>query len=150
MTQVIASDDKHDEHHHHDHEHHHDDDDCDHDHFLRPDIDYIMHNFDNTPDEMTDAICRQLETVYDPEFPLVDIFTLGLVYSIVIDYDEHIVDIIMTYTTPACPEGELIQTLMTNSITSKFPAFTVTIQVTFDPMRSLDSIRDQDLRRMFE
>ena len=74
------------------------------DHFLRPDIDYIMHNFENNPDEITQLICNQLETVYDPEFPLVDIFTLGLIYSIVVDPDEETIAIIMTYTTPSCPE----------------------------------------------
>jgi metal-sulfur cluster biosynthetic enzyme len=120
------------------------------DHFLRPDIDYIMHNFENNPDEITQLICHQLETVYDPEFPLVDIFTLGLIYSIVVDPDEETIAIIMTYTTPSCPEGELIQQLMKNSISDKLPTYTIDIQVTFDPQRSLEMIRDQDLRRMFE
>ncbi len=123
---------------------------CDDDHFLRPDIDYIMCNFDNNPDEITQLICSQIETVYDPEFPLVDIFTLGLIYSIVVDSDEETIAIIMTYTTPSCPEGELIQQLMKNSISDKLPTYTIDIQVTFDPQRSLEMIRDQDLRRMFE
>ena len=123
---------------------------CDDDHFLRPDIDYIMHNFDNNPDEITQLICSQIETVYDPEFPLVDIFTLGLIYSIVVDSDEETIAIIMTYTIPSCPEGELIQQLMKNSISDKLPTYTIDIQVTFDPQRSLEMIRDQDLRRMFE
>jgi len=123
---------------------------CDDDHFLRPDIDYIMCNFDNNPDEITQLICSQIETVYDPEFPLVDIFTLGLIYSIVVDSDEEAIAIIMTYTTPSCPEGELIQQLMKNSISDKLPTYTIDIQVTFDPQRSLEMIRDQDLRRMFE
>ena len=123
---------------------------CDDDHFLRPDIDYIMCNFDNNPDEITQLICSQIETVYDPEFPLVDIFTLGLIYSIVVDSDEETIAIIMTYTIPSCPEGELIQQLMKNSISDKLPTYTIDIQVTFDPQRSLEMIRDQDLRRMFE
>ena len=124
--------------------------DTDDDRFLRPDIDYIMHNYENNPDEITQLICSQFETVYDPEFPIVDIFTLGLVYSIVVDSDEETIAIIMTYTTPSCPEWELIQQLMKNSITDKLPTYSIDIQVTFDPQRSLDMIRDQDLRRMFE
>ena len=95
-------------------------------------------------------ICEQLETVYDPEFPIIDVFTLWLIYSILVDEDEEHIDIIMTYTTPSCPEGELIQEMIKNSISDKLPTYTIEIQVTFDPQRSLDMIRDQDLRRMFE
>ena len=76
----------------------------DNDHFLRPDIDYTMCNYENSVDPITQLICEQLETVYDPEFPIVDIFTLGLVYSIIVDSDEEKIEIIMTYTTPSCPE----------------------------------------------
>lgn len=109
-----------------------------------------MRNFDNNPDEITTLICSQIETVYDPEFPIVDVFTLGLLYSIVVDSDEQTIEIIMTYTTPSCPEGELIQQLIKNAISDKLPTYTTNIQITFDPQRSLDMIRDQDLRRMFE
>ncbi len=56
----------------------------------------------------------------------------------------------MTYTTPSCPEGELIQEMIKNSISNKLPTYTVNIQVTFDPQWSLNMIRDQDLKRMFE
>jgi metal-sulfur cluster biosynthetic enzyme len=48
----------------------------DNDHFLRPNIDYTMCNYENNPDDITTTICNQIETVYDPEFPIVDIFTL--------------------------------------------------------------------------
>lgn len=74
------------------------------DHFLRPGIDYTMCNYANSTDPMTQLVCEQIETVYDPEFPIVDIFTLGLIYSILIDTDELMVEIVMTYTTPSCPE----------------------------------------------
>lgn len=122
----------------------------DNDHFLRPNIDYTMCNYENNPDDITTTICNQIETVYDPEFPIVDIFTLWLIYSIVVDQDEHLIDIIMTYTTPSCPEWELIQEMIKNAISDKLPTYITTIEVTFDPQRSLDMIKDQDLRRMFE
>lgn len=122
----------------------------DNDHFLRPNIDYTMCNYENNPDDITTTICNQIETVYDPEFPIVDIFTLWLIYSIVVDQDEHLIDIIMTYTTPSCPEWELIQEMIKNAISDKLPTYITTIEVTFDPQRSLYMIKDQDLRRMFE
>lgn len=56
----------------------------------------------------------------------------------------------MTYTTPSCPEGERIQQMITNAIIEKLPQYRVQIDVTFDPQWSLDMIKDQDLRRMFE
>lgn len=122
----------------------------DNDRFLRPDIDYIMNNYENSEDPTTKIICEQIETVYDPEFPIVDIFTLGLIYSIVVDSDDEIIEIIMTYTTPSCPEGELIQQMIVNAINDKLPTYKTTIEITFDPQRSLDMVKDQDLRRMFE
>ena len=48
----------------------------DNDHFLRPDIDYTMCNYENSADTLTQLICEQIETVYDPEFPIVAVFTL--------------------------------------------------------------------------
>jgi metal-sulfur cluster biosynthetic enzyme len=120
------------------------------DHFLRPNIDYTMCNYENNPDEITTMVCQQIETVYDPEFPIVDIFTLWLIYSIVIDKDDEKIEIIMTYTTPSCPEGELIQQMIKNAISDKLPTYNINIEITFDPQRSLDMIKDQDLRRMFE
>ena len=120
------------------------------DRFLSPDIDYIMNNYENSDNNTTKIVCEQIETVYDPEFPIVDIFTLGLIYSIVTDDDDLLVEIIMTYTTPSCPEGELIQQMITNAIREKLPTYTTSIEITFDPQRSLDMIKDQDLRRMFE
>jgi metal-sulfur cluster biosynthetic enzyme len=122
------------------------DSDC----FLRPGIDYDMCDYKWSTDPTILLICEQMETVYDPEFPIIDIFTLWLIYSITVDGDEKRINIIMTYTTPSCPEGELIQQMIRNSISDKLPIYTIDIQVTFDPQRSLDMIRDQDLRRMFE
>jgi FeS assembly SUF system protein len=46
-------------------------------------------------------IIDALHTIYDPEIP-VDIYELGLIYSVEID-DDSKVAITMTLTTPACP-----------------------------------------------
>lgn len=116
--------------------------------FLRPWIDYVMNNYENSEDDLTKIICTQLQNVYDPEFPLVDIFTLGLIYSIIIDSDDEIVEIILTYTTPACPEWELIQQMIIHSIVERLPTYTVHIDLTFDPLWSLDMIKDPDLKKL--
>jgi metal-sulfur cluster biosynthetic enzyme len=42
-------------------------------------------------------------TVYDPEFPMIDLYTLGLIYDIKINEKQKIINLLMTYTTPSCP-----------------------------------------------
>jgi len=100
--------------------------------------------------EIITNIEEQIKTVYDPDFPLIDIRTMWLIYDIKADRDNHIIDIHMTYTTPACPSGELMQEIMINAIHEKFPDWGINIDVTFDPMRSIQMMKDEDLKRMFE
>lgn len=57
-------------------------------------------------DRITDELIQELKKVYDPEIP-VDIYELGLIYRVDINYDRH-VDVEMTLTAPACPvAGEM-------------------------------------------
>ena len=111
---------------------------------------FVTNLYDDIETPFMTLIKDQLMTVYDPEFPLIDIFTLGLVYVINIDEENKHIEFIMTYTTPACPAGDLIQQMMTNAINEKFPTYTMSIEVTFDPMWTLKYIKDQDLMRLFE
>lgn len=53
--------------------------------------------------EMQTTLIAQLETVFDPEFPVIDIYTLGLIYEINVLPPQNLIHIIMTFTTPACP-----------------------------------------------
>ncbi|MBP6256164.1 DUF59 domain-containing protein [Patescibacteria group bacterium] len=99
---------------------------------------------------MLPHIEAQLQTVYDPEFPVVDIWTLGLIYDISIHEEQKIVKILMTFTTPACPMGEMIEQMTENAIHDVYPDRAVHITITFDPMRSPAMIKDEDLQRMFE
>ena len=100
--------------------------------------------------EMFATIQAQLETVYDPEFPVIDIWTLGLIYDITINDDDNLIYILMTFTTPACPMGDMIKTMTTNAITEVYPDREVHLEVVFDPLRNPTMIRDEDLQRMFE
>jgi metal-sulfur cluster biosynthetic enzyme len=77
-----------------------------------------------------EQVIEMLETVFDPELG-VDIWTMGLVYTIDIKSDT-VVDILLTYTTPMCPSGEQIKEDIEASL--KMLGFeTVNITVTFDP-----------------
>jgi metal-sulfur cluster biosynthetic enzyme len=104
----------------------------------------------NPPNPMMLDIEKQLQTVYDPEFPVIDIFTLGLIYDISIDDKNQVIHILMTFTTPACPMGDMIEQMVKNAIQEIYPAWEVTIEITFDPMRTPKMIKDEDLQRMFD
>ena len=76
-----------------------------------------------------EKIIEELETIHDPEVNL-DIYTMGLIYDITSTDDG--VHILMTYTTPACPAGPIIQNEIRDSLVS-IGAKNVTIEITFNP-----------------
>jgi len=93
-------------------------------------------------------IIEILKTVYDPEIPILDIYTMGLIYEIAVDKDN--VHIIMTLTTPACPMGDMIVEMIKNAITQKFPNANVNVDVVFEPKWTVDKIKDENIRQMFQ
>jgi len=93
---------------------------------------------------------EKLQTIYDPEFPMVDIYTLGLIYNVEILEEEKQIRITMTFTTAACPMAETLQAMVTNGVAEIAPEYTVHLDITFDPMRSPSMIKDDDLKRMFD
>ena len=103
-----------------------------------------------TREEIIALVEERIQTVYDPEFPIVDIFTLGLIYDINPDLVAKKISILMTFTTPNCPAGDLLQELTIQAINEYLPDYTVEITITFEPMWNLDKIKDPDLKRMFE
>lgn len=64
-----------------------------------------MNTEDQTPTITRDQVIEALKTVEDPELFL-DIWFLGLIYSI--EIDEGLVKIDMTFTSPMCPAGPLL------------------------------------------
>ncbi len=104
----------------------------------------------NTKLSLVTQIENKLKTVYDPEFPMVDLFTLGLIYKVEADETNKQVQILMTFTTAACPMADMIEELVKNAILEVVPDFEVHIEITFEPMRTYNMIKDDDLKRMFE
>lgn len=100
--------------------------------------------------ELQHKIEQALQTVYDPDFPVVDIYTLGLIYSITIDESFHKVHIVMSFTTPACPMTDFLIASVKNAALLVVPEYEVEVEITFDPMRSPAMIRNKDLQRMFD
>jgi len=88
-----------------------------------------------------------LKTVYDPEVPILDIYSMGLIYDIWIKDNQ--VNILMTLTSPACPMGDMILEMVKNAITERFPDAEVNISLTFEPAWEPKMIKDEDIREMF-
>jgi len=99
--------------------------------------------------QVINEIIDCLKTVYDPEFPMVDLYTLGLIYDVKVNESNKIINIVMTYTTIACPLWDMLQQLCKNAILEKFPDFEINIDVTFEPLRSTDMIKDKDIQKLF-
>jgi metal-sulfur cluster biosynthetic enzyme len=98
---------------------------------------------------LEEKIIAKLKTVYDPEFPLVDMYTLGLIYDVKLIEENKVCDVTMTFTTPTCPMADMIMELVKNAVLNAIPEREVNIIVSFDPMWSPDMIKDPDLQKMF-
>lgn len=100
--------------------------------------------------ELQHKIEQALQTVYDPDFPVVDIYTLGLIYEVNIDELLHKVHIVMSFTTPACPMADFLIASVKNAALLVAPEYEVEVEVALDPMWNPAMIRDKDLQRMFD
>ena len=103
----------------------------------------------NQNKDLEEKIIEKLKTVYDPEFPLVDMYTLGLIYDIKLNEDKNICDITMTFTTPTCPMADMIMDLVKNAVLDVISDWEVNIIVSFEPMWEPTMIKDSDLQKMF-
>lgn len=98
-----------------------------------------------------------LMTVFDPEFPLIDVWTMGLIYEIEILWPEPkdetyewYIDIDMTFTTPACPAIDILPESIKNAINRAYPTHQVNLNTVRDPLWTINMLKDEDLRKMFE
>jgi metal-sulfur cluster biosynthetic enzyme len=78
-----------------------------------------------------------LREVEDPEVG-VNIVDLGLVYDV--RGDDRRLELVMTFTSEACPAGPLIAQAAEDALANLAEKPKVTVTVTFDPPWSLDRI----------
>lgn len=82
-------------------------------------------------DAIRDKVVEALQNIYDPEIP-VSIYELGLVYEIEVA-DDGFVHILMTLTTPHCPEAQSLP-LQVELETKFIEGVTgVDVEITWDP-----------------
>tara|TARA_E500000331_G_scaffold345424_1_gene382979 strand:- start:530 stop:847 length:318 start_codon:yes stop_codon:yes gene_type:complete len=85
-------------------------------------------------------IVDALQTVYDPEIP-VSIYELGLIYDIIIK-DDYDVNIIMTLTTPNCPEAQTIPEKVADTILLISGVKDVKVNITWEPPWTQDRMTE--------
>lgn len=90
---------------------------------------------------LQDRIIQVLKTIHDPEIP-VDIYELGLIYSIDID-DNNDVLIVMTLTAPNCPVADNLPLEVEEAVKRTEGVNNVQIQLTFEPAWSPEKISDE-------
>ena len=81
---------------------------------------------------VVDRIIAAIKTVYDPEIP-VDIFALGLIYSVRFHEDIKKSEVIMTLTSPGCFAAGLIPGQVEQKVLEVPEVQTVNEELTFDP-----------------
>lgn len=81
---------------------------------------------------VVDRIIAAIKTVYDPEIP-VDIFALGLIYSVRFHEDIKKAEVIMTLTSPGCFAAGLIPGQVEQKVLEVPEVETVNVELTFDP-----------------
>ena len=89
---------------------------------------------------LKELIIEALGTVYDPEIP-VSIWELGLVYNIDID-DKNNVVIVMTLTTPNCPEAETIPDMVAEAVSKCKNVGDVRVEIVWEPVWTQDNMSE--------
>lgn len=82
-------------------------------------------------EELTQALIRELKTVFDPEIP-VDIYELGLIYKIDVS-DKKDITVDMTLTAPACPVAGEMPGWVKDAVAKVPGVGEVTVNMVFDP-----------------
>ena len=94
-----------------------------------------------TDHPLYDSVVEACRTVYDPEIP-VNIYDLGLVYTIDIDAD-NAVRVTMTLTAPGCPVAGEMPGWVAEAIEPLAGVKQVDVDMTFDPPWGMDMMSDE-------
>ncbi|MCM1077020.1 MAG: iron-sulfur cluster assembly protein [Bacteroides sp.] len=88
-----------------------------------------------------ERVVTMLKTVYDPEIP-VDIYNLGLIYSIDLDDDGNL-KIDMTLTAPSCPAADFLVDDARIKLESIEGVKSVDIRIVFEPEWNKDMMTEE-------
>jgi FeS assembly SUF system protein len=86
-------------------------------------------------------VVEALKEVHDPEIP-VNIYDLGLIYKIRIGND-NVVRIVMTLTTPNCPEAQTLPSNIETTVMDRVPGVEgVEVNIVWEPKWSKDMMSE--------
>ncbi len=91
--------------------------------------------------DLENRIIEKIKTVYDPEIP-VDVYELGLIYDITSKSDTS-VHVLMTLTSPSCPEAEVIPGKIELAIKELKEITEVEMEITFEPPWEKDMMSEE-------
>ncbi|HXD05462.1 MAG TPA: iron-sulfur cluster assembly protein, partial [Burkholderiaceae bacterium] len=84
------------------------------------------------PQGLEGPVIAALRTVFDPELP-VNIYDLGLVYSIDVDESVGKVQIQMTLTAPGCPVAQTFPTTVEDAVEAVDGVNEARVELVWDP-----------------
>ena len=88
-----------------------------------------------------------LYDVPDPETGI-DIVSLGLVYGVQADASSGVVDVTVTFTTPACPAGDTILAAIERRLTREPAVRSVKLSLCFEPRWTPERISAEARERL--
>jgi metal-sulfur cluster biosynthetic enzyme len=89
--------------------------------------------------DIRDNIINEIKKIYDPEIS-VNIWDLGLIYSINIDDNNIVIE--MTFTSPTCPMMEDILSQVKENVESVSENKKVEVKLVWDPAWDLSRMSD--------
>lgn len=89
--------------------------------------------------ELPDKIISAISSVFDPEIPY-NVYEIGLIYKI--DVSSTQIKILMTLTSPNCPEAQTLPENILNAVENTMGIETI-IEITFEPSWTLDNLSDE-------
>ena len=98
-------------------------------------------NKKNNSVPLGDEIVKVLKSIFDPEIPA-DIYELGLIYDVFVNEDND-VKIVMTLTSPNCPDAESLPQEVKEKVSSINLVNEVEIEMTFEPPWSKDLMSEE-------
>ena len=94
-----------------------------------------------TDHPLFEAVRDACKSVYDPEIP-VNIFDLGLIYTIDID-PENNVGIVMSLTAPGCPVAGEMPGWVADAVEPLPGVKTVNVELVWEPQWGMDMMSDE-------
>ncbi len=95
----------------------------------------------DNPLTLEEKVIEMLKTIFDPEIP-VNIYDLGLIYTIKVDEEKASVQIQMTLTSPMCPVAQTFPQTVQDEILKVAGVSSVAVELVWDPPWTKDRLSE--------